>query len=128
MSANNTALIGIRASIGAGAWLTPQLAGRLFGLDPVANPQLPYVGRLFGIRDVALAAGVSMSNGEARKLWLQLGIMCDIADAAAGLLAGRKGELSKLSTVLVTAPALLGLALGVAALQGADDGASPPMS
>jgi hypothetical protein len=128
MSANDTALIGIRASIGAGAWVAPQLAGRLFGLDAVANPQLPYVGRLFGIRDVALAAGLGMSNGDGRKLWLQLGIMCDVADAAAGLLAGRKGELSKLSTVLVTAPALLGLALGVAALQGAEDGASPPIS
>jgi hypothetical protein len=30
--------------------------------------------------------------------------------------------------VLVTAPALLGIALGVAALQGAEDGASPPIS
>jgi lipopolysaccharide/colanic/teichoic acid biosynthesis glycosyltransferase len=59
MSANNTALIGIRASVGAGAWVAPQLAGRLFGLDTVANPQLPYMGRLFGIRDVALAAGLS---------------------------------------------------------------------
>jgi hypothetical protein len=128
MSANNTALIGLRASVGAGAWAAPQLAGRLFGLDPVGNPQLPYLGRLFGIRDVALAAGLSMSNGAGRKLWLQLGIMCDVADTAAGLLAGRKGELSKLSTVLVTAPALLGIALGVTALKGAEDGASPPMS
>lgn len=128
MSANNTALIGIRASIGAGTWVAPQLAGRLFGLDAVANPQLPYMGRLFGIRDVALAAGLSMSNGDGRKLWLQLGIMCDVADAAAGVLAGRKGELSKLSTVLVTAPALLAIALGVGALQGAEDGASPPIS
>ena len=34
---------------------------------------------------------------------------CDAADAAAGVLAGRRGELSKLSTVLVTAPALAGV-------------------
>jgi hypothetical protein len=111
------AIVGLRASIGASTWLAPNLAGRLFGLDPVGNPQLPYVGRLFGIRDVALAAGLAQSSGADRKLWLQLGILCDAADAAAGLLAGRSGQLSKLSTALVTAPALLGLAVGVAALK-----------
>jgi hypothetical protein len=111
------AIVGLRASIGASTWLAPNLAGRLFGLDPVGNPQLPYIGRLFGIRDVALAAGLAQSSGPDRKLWLQLGILCDAADAAAGLLAGRSGQLSKLSTALVTAPALLGLAAGVAALK-----------
>jgi hypothetical protein len=111
------AIVGLRATIGASAWLAPNLAGRLFGLDPVGNPQLPYLGRLFGIRDVALAAGLAQSSGPDRKLWLQLGILCDAADAAAGLLAGRKGQLSKLSTALVTAPALMGLAVGVAALK-----------
>jgi hypothetical protein len=111
------AIVGLRASIGASAWLAPNLAGRLFGLDPVGNPQLPYIGRLFGVRDVALAAGLAQSSGPDRKLWLQLGILCDAADAAAGLLAGRSGQLSKLSTALVTAPALLGLAVGVAALK-----------
>ena len=109
-----------RVSIGSGVWLAPRFSGRLFGLDPDANPQLPYLGRLFGIRDVVLAAGAQMSTGADRKLWLRLGLVCDAADAAAGLIAGRNGELSKLSTALVTAPALLAIALGAAALQ-ADD-------
>jgi hypothetical protein len=124
----NGLLVGIRTAVGAGTWVAPRLAGRMFGLDAVANPQLPYVGRLFGIRDVALGAGLSMSSGESRKLWLQLGILCDAADAVAGVLAGRKGELSKASTALVTAPALLGMVLGVAALQAADADAAPPIS
>lgn len=117
-----SALTGLRVSVGAGAWIAPRLAGRLFGLDAVANPQLPYVARLFGVRDVALGAGVQLSTGQSRKLWLQLGIACDIADAVAGLRAGRKGEISKLSTVLVTVPAICGIALGAAGLQatGAD--------
>ena len=125
MPDNSNALIGIRAGVGAGTWLAPKLAGRMFGLDAVANPQLPYVGRLFGARDVALAAGLSMSGGPSRKLWLQLGIACDIADAIAGLLAGRAGQLSKRSTLLVTAPALLGIALGVAALQASEQDSGP---
>lgn len=118
-------LTGVRVSIGAGAWLAPGLTGRLFGLDAVANPQLPYVARLFGVRDVALAAGLQLSTGQSRRLWLQLGIVCDAADGVAGILAGRHGQLSKLSTVLVTAPALLAIGLGIAALQAAEE---PPAS
>ena len=110
-------LIGIRASVGAGAWIAPRLAGRLFGLDAVANPQLPYVARLFGVRDVTLAAGLALSTGQSRRLWFQLGIACDVADTVAGLAAGRQGEISRLSTVLVTAPALLGIGLGIAGLR-----------
>jgi hypothetical protein len=113
-------LIAIRVSIGSGAWLTPRLAGRLFGLDAEANPQLPYMGRLFGVRDVVLGAGAQVSTGDSQRLWLQLGLVCDATDAAAGLIAGRNGEIPKLTTVLVTAPALLGIALGAAALQAGD--------
>ncbi len=119
-----TVLTGLRTSIGAGAWIAPRKTGRLFGLDAVANPQLPYVGRLFGIRDVALASGLLLSSGESRRLWLQLGLACDAADGIAAILAGRKGEISKLSTVLVTAPAVLALGLGIAALRGEGEGSS----
>ena len=123
--AENRVLIGLRASIGASAWIAPGLAGRLFGLDAIANPQLPYVGRLFGVRDVALAAGLQLSSGPSRRLWLQLGILCDAADSVAGILARRNGQISKLSTVLVTAPALLGIGLGIAGLQAAEETPAP---
>jgi hypothetical protein len=110
-------LVGLRGTVGAGAWLAPRLSGRLFGLNPDANPQAPYLGRLFGVRDVALAFGLSTSSGAERSQWLRIGIACDLADAAAGVLAGRRGELSKLATVLVTATALAAAGLGVTALQ-----------
>jgi hypothetical protein len=122
----DSALTGLRVSVGAGAWLAPRLAGRLFGLDAAANPQLPYVARLFGVRDVALAAGLQLSGtAQSRRLWLQLGILCDAADSVAGILAGRKGEISKLSTVLVTTPALIGIGLGIAGLQAAGEPPAP---
>ena len=110
-------LVGLRGAVGAGAWLAPRLSGRLFGLDPEANPQAPYLGRLFGARDVALAVGLSASTGSERAQWLRLGIACDLADAAAGVLAGLRGELPKRATVLVTATALGAAALGIAGLQ-----------
>jgi hypothetical protein len=123
MSARTT-LTGIRTLVGAGTWVAPRLSGSLFGLDVKANPQLPYVARLFAIRDLALAAGVQSSDGDAMRSWVQIGIACDAADAAAGILAGRRGELSRLSTVLVTATALMGVGLGISVLREAD--ASPP--
>lgn len=111
-------LASLRGAIGAGAWLAPRSSGRLFGLDPDANPQSPYLGRLFGARDVALAFGVSTSSGSHRLQWLRIGIACDLADAAAGLIAGRRGELPTGATVLVTGTALAAAGLGIAALQG----------
>ena len=118
-----TALNSIRAAVGVGGWLAPRLTARLFGIEADDNPQLPYVARLFAIRDLALAAGVQSSSADARRLWLRIGIACDLADAVAGIAAGRKGELSTVSTVLVTGTALMGTALGVAALQGTPTGA-----
>ena len=113
----------LRGAVGAGAWLAPRFSGRLFGLDPEANPQAPYLGRLFGARDVALAVGLSASTGSERAQWLRLGIACDLADAAAGVLAGVRGELPKRATVLVTATALGAAALGIAGLQNQEQSA-----
>jgi hypothetical protein len=57
------------------------------------------------------------TSGAQRAQWLRIGIACDLADAAAGVLAGRRGELPKLATALVTATAVGAAALGVVALQ-----------
>jgi hypothetical protein len=94
-----------RIAVGASAWLTPNLAGRLFGLDPEGNPQLPYVGRLFGARDVVLGAGVLRSPRKQKENWLAAGFACDVADVAAGILAGARGQLPPASAALVSATA-----------------------
>jgi hypothetical protein len=113
-------LVRLRGAVGAGAWLAPRFSGRLFGLDPNANPQAPYLGRLFGARDVALAFGLSTSSGGQRANWLRIGVACDLADAVAGLLASRRGELPTRAAILVTGTALGAAALGLAALQAAE--------
>jgi hypothetical protein len=109
-------LIRGRAAIGTGAFLAPTLTGRLFGLNPAANPQAPFISRLFASRDVALAAGLAMSSDSDRTRWLQAGIACDVADAVAAILAGRSGQLSKFSSALITLTGLSGAASGVVAL------------
>jgi hypothetical protein len=113
------AIAGLRAAVGVGAWLAPRQSGRLFGIDPHDNPQAPYVGRLFGARDVALAYGALSSQGEAQDRWIVAGLACDLADAAAGIAGGRGGYLKPLSSVMVTATALSAAAFGAMALRGA---------
>ena len=123
MSENDAvkALAGVRVLIGVSSWLTPRVAGRLFGLDAKANPQSPYLARLFGVRDIALGAGALMSEGDARRQWLVAGLACDGADALAGVAGGARGYLPKFTSLLVTGTALFAVALGVAALNGEQD-------
>jgi hypothetical protein len=107
-----------RIAVGAGVWLTPNLSGRLFGLDPEGNPQLPYVGRLFGARDVALGAGTLRSPRKQKDLWLTATLACDVADTAAGVIAGARGQLPVSAAALVSATAGAFALAGAFLLQG----------
>jgi hypothetical protein len=107
----------LRLAVGLISWLAPNLGGRLFGLDPAGNPQAAYLARLFGIRDIALAIGTLQSSGEARRQWLQVGVLCDTADAAAAVLGHRGGYLTPASAVMVGGTAAAATALGVQGLQ-----------
>jgi hypothetical protein len=107
----------IRLAVGIVSWLFPNLGGRLFGLDPADNPQAPYLARLFGVRDVALAVGTLRSSGEAREQWLKLGVVCDVADTAAAGIGHRAGYLPTPTAVLVGGVAVGAAVLGVQALQ-----------
>ena len=106
-----------RIAVGAGAWVAPNLSGRLFGMDPEGNPQLSYIGRLFGARDVALGAGVLRSSRKQKDAWLTAGLACDVADTAAGVVAGARGTLPPASAALVTATAASFAVLGYWLLQ-----------
>ncbi|MFI4977226.1 MAG: hypothetical protein ACHQC8_00890 [Solirubrobacterales bacterium] len=113
------ALVGLRMAVGVASWATPRLAGKLFGLDAEANPQSPYLARLFGARDLALAWGALGAEGNARRQWLAAGLASDAADVLAGVAGGRGGYLPKVTSVLVSGTALSAVALGTAALRDA---------
>jgi hypothetical protein len=98
------------------SWTTPRVAGKLFGLDAEANPQSPYLARLFGVRDVALAWGALNTEGDAQRQWLMAGLACDVADTLAGIAGGRRGYLPALTSVLVSGTAVSAIALGALAL------------
>ena len=57
----------------------------------MTNPQVPYVTRLFGSREIALGAATLLARGKAQRGLVLAGILVDAADAATGDLgdAGR---------------------------------------
>jgi hypothetical protein len=111
-------LAALRVAVGAGSWLAPGLAAKVFGLDLQNNPQAPYLARLFGVRDIALGLGALQSTGPERRRWLMLGVACDAADVLAGVLGTREGYLSRVSGALVTGTAVAATAMGAVALSG----------
>lgn len=110
-------LAGLRLAVGIASWATPRVAGKTFGIDADANPQAPYLARLFGARDVALACGALGTDGDARRQWLVAGLACDAADFAAGVAGGQRGYLPRTTAVLVSGVALSATVLGALALR-----------
>src|SRR3712207_2769545 len=90
----------LRIAIGVVAYLAPNFAGKLFGMDPAANPQAAYLGRLFGIRDVAFGVGTLQSSGATQKQILQLGMACDVADVGAAVFGRRGGYLTAVTAIM----------------------------
>jgi hypothetical protein len=107
-------LPGIRLAIGAGMWAAPELTGKAFFANLKGNHEAVFLGRLFGIRDVAFGIGQLTSSGGA---WWQLGVVCDLADAAAAVMTIRAGG-PKVTGVLAGATAISAAAMGIATLAG----------
>jgi hypothetical protein len=110
----------LRIAVGGGAWAAPEMTSKLFGFTN--TQESAYLARLFGVRDVALGLGV-LVGGDGRRMWLTMGVLCDAADAAAGVLGLQAGA-SKRAMIMSTATACLATGLGIAALIGTR-GASP---
>ena len=110
----------LRLLVGVVSYLAPNLGGKLFGLDTAGNPQAPYLARLFGIRDIALAVGALQTSGDARRLWLQLGVLGDAADVGAAAIGHRGGYLPTPTAIMVGGVAAAATALGATALRDAE--------
>jgi len=102
-----------RIAVGTLALLSPKLAARAFLLNPETNPQVSYVTRLFGSREVALGAITLASSGAARERMIQLGIAVDGADIVTGVAAASTGTVPKRAGVLMALVAAGAVATGV---------------
>jgi hypothetical protein len=105
-----------RFVVGGVSWAAPGWATELMGLK-IKAPAGAYWARLFGIRDVALGAGLVLAqSGDDRRRWRLLGIASDAADAVAGELAAREAKAKGASRWLLPGVAAAAAALGVAGL------------
>lgn len=107
----------VRMFAGGISWASPSLSWRVFGLGttpPDASSGL--VGRLFGIRDAVLAAGVHHPDPAVKKAVLQAGLICDSFDVVASLIGVRNGA-PKATLLTATAGAAAFVAIGAAALR-----------
>src|SRR5690242_19370041 len=95
-----------RIAIGVTALASPSAAAKLFRLDLGRNPQLPYMSRLFGSREVALGAMTLLAKGAARRKLVALGMAVDGADAFAAYDVMRAGAVSQSTGIMLGAPAL----------------------
>jgi hypothetical protein len=105
-----------RIAVGATALASPSLAAKLFRLDLARNPQLPYMSRMFGSREIALGAITLFARGTARRKLIALGMAVDGADAYAGYDAMRSGSVPQSVGVFLTVPALGAVAAGAVGL------------
>jgi hypothetical protein len=106
-----------RIAVGTISLLSPGLAARLFLLNPKTNPQLPYVTRLFGSREIALGGLTLAASGAARRQLVQVGLAVDSADAVTGLIGTVNGSVPKPAGLLMTLVAGGAVATAVMELQ-----------
>ena len=105
-----------RIAIGATALASPATAAKLFRLDLAGNPQLPYLSRMFGSREIVLGAVTLLAKGSARRKFIALGMAVDGADAFAGYDLMRSGAVSQSTGAFLTAPAVGAVLAGAVGL------------
>jgi len=104
-----------RMTFGIVAWAFPGPVGRAFGFDMTGNPEASYLAQLVGARDVVLAWGLIVTEGDAQRKWLLTCMACDGADTLAAV-AGRRNGLSKRTTAMLLAAAVAPMVRGAIAL------------
>jgi hypothetical protein len=115
-------LLAVLRSAGSGAFLAPGVAARALGLS--RDTESEYLVRLFAARNIALTLGLLMSDDHGRRAWWRAGVVCDVLDALAGVLAARAGKSSSGAAVDICA-SLTAAGIGVAGLRTEPVGERP---
>lgn len=110
------ALTAARFAIATVATVFPRAGSRLFRLNGEGTAAIP-MARLFGIRNVVLAAGLLRLDAvTSPRTFVGVNVLVDVVDALALVAAARRGEIPVSGAVLAGGTALLATGLGVAAL------------
>jgi hypothetical protein len=106
-----------RIAVGVVSVASPATAARLFGLDAAANPSLPVMTRLFGVREIAIGAATLTARGAVRRRLVLAGMAVDGGDAAASVVSVGNQEIGKAPGGVLTAVALGAVGAGFAGLR-----------
>jgi uncharacterized membrane protein YfcA len=107
-----------RLAVGVSALVAPRLASRAMGIDPDANPATPYLARMFGAREVFMAAPFLMpAPGLDEAELASRAVPVDATDAVASMVAGLRGYLPWRAALPATLMAVAGAYLGTQAAQ-----------
>jgi hypothetical protein len=90
----------------------------VFSIDPSENSSVPYLTRLFAVRELFMA-GIG-SRDDANDELYRYGMAIDAVDFAAALLAIARGQVSRRALVTATGGLALALWLGQLATQPDD--------
>ncbi len=112
------ALLGLRIALGVSTLLAPRLAAKAFFLNPDDNPQLPVMARMWGIRNLALAAGMYAATGTNRAQWWRLQVAVDTLDSLAIATEWRRGAVPGPAAGLMAATGLTATTLGALSVPG----------
>jgi len=117
-----TVLAAARLALAATTLLMPRTGARLFHMEAEGTPAIA-VGRMFGIRNAALAAGpLRLDTITVPRGFVPTNIIVDLVDALALLAAHGRREIGTAATVLGAGIALSAIGVGVAGL------AAPPQA
>jgi hypothetical protein len=105
-------LLAARAALGLSTLVAPRLAGKAFFLNPEDNPQLPVIGRMWGIRNLALAAGMYGATGGSRSRWWRMQPAIDALDFTVIVAEWRRGAVPGPAAGAMAATALVATVLG----------------
>ena len=112
------ALLGARTALGISTLLAPRLAGKAFMLEPDDNPQLPVIARMWGVRNLSLAAGMYAATGGNRAQWWRLQPAVDALDFLAIATEWRRGTVPGPAAALMAGTALAATAFGALSVGG----------
>jgi hypothetical protein len=112
------ALLGARTALGISTLLAPRVTGKAFLLDPDDNPQLPVIARMWGVRNLSLAAGMYAATGGNRAQWWRLQPAVDALDFLAIATEWRRGTVPGPAAALMAGTALAATAFGALSVGG----------
>jgi hypothetical protein len=108
-------ILAVRFSLGPLSYLAPRFTGRVMLLPAGRNDAMPYLVRLFGIRDLALGVGALLAPQPTRQRILRYSAVIDAADAVAAVFAGTRGDIPVAASVEAALAGSVGAGLGLIA-------------